>query len=99
VELVGRLIHACARACAYSQCDIDALHTCIPWGYEFLRAEGQVCYRISCAIVVIDFRVFGIMVVVVVVVIVIVIVWWGFRKTVIDGIVERTFACAWYMYI
>jgi uncharacterized membrane protein YwzB len=38
-------------------------------------------------------------VVVVVVVIVIVIVWWGFRKTVIDGIVERTFACAWYMYI
>jgi hypothetical protein len=48
MDLVGQLIHACARACAYSQCDMYALHTCIPWGYESLSAgsvlQEKLCY-------------------------------------------------------
>jgi hypothetical protein len=42
VDLVGQLIHACARAC------LHALHTCIPWGYESLSAgsvlQEKLCY-------------------------------------------------------
>jgi hypothetical protein len=47
---LGRTIDpcVCSSVPTYSQCDIDALHTCIPWGYESLSAgsvlQERLCY-------------------------------------------------------